>query len=89
MIHEGDMANKPHWEHGYRCHGYWLGLERLARVSLPPRGTKPMDYGWCLDDYSQEGRTDSLRKAKRIIERLIARGVLNETTGHRDDAGCS
>ena len=29
--------SEPHWERGFRCHGYWIGGNRVGCVSLPPR----------------------------------------------------
>lgn len=59
---------EPHWEHGYRVHGYWLGQIRLGRVSRPPGKSAP-DYGWFVDGTKEEGRCKTLREAKSIVER--------------------
>jgi len=72
--------DEPHWEHGKRCHGYWLGLTRWGFVGLAPRGqggVKANGYGWefmpngiVRNDPLPEhrGRTTTLRAAKRVVE---------------------
>ena len=65
----------PHWERGYRVHGYWIGNVRIGWVGLPPgRGTwKQLGYGWGLDKPVVEGREPSLQKAKQAVEKALAR----------------
>lgn len=68
----------PHWERGYRCHGYWIGVKRVGFVGLPPRlngnGSAAADgYGWGLtltgSGVTQaEGREPTLRRAKKKVE---------------------
>lgn len=71
---------EPHWERGFRCHGYWLGGKRVGCVSLPPRlpslnsYAKTDGYGWSLDsDDAQHPpprlRFKTLRAAKRAVEK--------------------
>ncbi len=66
--------NEPHWEHGLRCHGYWIGLDRIGFVGLPPRfaPAKVHGYGWVFGSGQnpKQGRTKTLRQAKKIIEKL-------------------
>lgn len=69
---------QPHWEHGYRCHGYWLGLERLGFVGLPPRfaTAATYGYGWSFGapgDKEVSGRTRTLRAAKKAVEQAYQR----------------
>ena len=66
----------PHWEHGYRCHGYWLGLVRIGAVGIGPfSGDAKRDgYGWTFRNPNTsadtDGREATLRKAKRQVEKL-------------------
>ncbi len=65
-----DRSVGPHWERGYRCHGYWLDLVRLGVVSIGPgRGAaRRHGYRWCFG--SKEGLARTLRAARRAIERV-------------------
>ncbi len=63
-----DLADDaPHWEHGYRCHGYWLGLERVGFIGLPPPGY-PTTYSWSVGIKRTTGEEATLRAAKRAVE---------------------
>jgi hypothetical protein len=66
----------PVWEHGYRCHGYWLEdpRQRVGHVGLTPPGY-PLVYSWAIDatedrdDLSPcRGECTTLRAAKRKVE---------------------
>lgn len=41
------------WERGYRCHGYWIGTQRIGFIGLPSRLAiktgSAMVYYWGLD----------------------------------------
>lgn len=66
------MSEQPHWEHGHRCHGYWLGDRRIGFVGLPPFNVGEIGYGWSMDfprENTAAGRMKSLRSAKRAVER--------------------
>jgi len=75
--------NEPHWEHGYRCHGYWLGTKRVGYVGLEPYcgglgNVKANGYGWGVTlsgggHQDAKGHTRTLRAAKRAVEREYAR----------------
>ena len=72
----------PRWEHGYRCHGYWVDLVRWGFVSIQARRFGRVSR---VDGYSWEffpngvipraarpghkGTCDTLRQAKRAVER--------------------
>jgi hypothetical protein len=45
------MNDVPHWEHGYRCHGYWLNGERIGFIGIESgRGAaKKHGYNWECD----------------------------------------
>lgn len=67
----------PTWEHGYRCHGFWIGVKRVGWVSLSPyldgRGSvKNSGYSWGVVHPKTggyiEGRCRTLRTAKRRVE---------------------
>ncbi len=71
----------PHWEHGYRVHGYWIGIVQWGRVGIQSHrhGKLPKTgaYGWLFSPEGiqpmhptkeQEGRCDTLRQAKRAVE---------------------
>ncbi len=67
------LAQTPHWERGYRSHGYWLGSERVGWVTRPPGKMTGQDYGWRYDwsdGARSEGRSPSLRQAKRMVEQI-------------------
>ena len=60
----------PVWQHGYRCHGYWLDNNRVGFIGLSPRvGNIPVFYSWSLDRVPAEtGKCSTLRSAKRRVE---------------------
>lgn len=59
----------PHWEHGYRTHGYWASAsERLGAVGLGPRGRWDGVYRWSVDRTGEAGEATTLRQAKREVE---------------------
>ena len=66
----------PHWEHGIRRHGFWLGAKRLGWVGIPPRGF-PLEYHWGLDRTPNKRAVaaPSLRAAKRAVERALGYGL--------------
>lgn len=62
----------PHWEHGYRCHGFWLGTERIGFIGLPHTPANRDEYRWSFDlprFDSVKGRTKTLREAKKNVEK--------------------
>jgi len=61
----------PIWEHGYRCHGYWLDGQRMGHVGLTPPGHRPVVYSWALDATDDHGECTTLRAAKRRVEALF------------------
>lgn len=67
---EGWRPIEPHWERGYRTHGYWIGIRRVGYVALPPRPVS--DYGWGMEwDHHNfhRPRITTLRAAKRAVEK--------------------
>jgi hypothetical protein len=71
----------PRWEHGYRCHGYWVGDLRVGAVGLGPSRCpkEPLPYGWeCTPSgrsasVAASGRELTLRAAKRQVERAYTK----------------
>lgn len=65
------MSEMPHWEHSYRRHGYWLDGKRIGYIGLPMKPMGDQGYAWCIEipDGVIEGRTTSLKVAKREIEK--------------------
>lgn len=69
---------RPHWERGYRCHGYWLGLVRLGLVSLgPARCTLAARDGYQWEYFpggvvaqkpAAGGTVKTLREGRRLVE---------------------
>lgn len=58
----------PVWQHGYRCHGYWIEGQRVGFVGLTPRGYS-VSYSWGLDAAPlTHGQASTLRAAKRRVE---------------------
>ena len=41
-------SEEPHWEHGWRSHGFWIGNHRVGYVGLTPPGFT-VAYSWSLD----------------------------------------
>lgn len=45
----GRKVSAARWERGDRCHGLWIGLQRIGHVGLSPRGIRPLGYTWSAD----------------------------------------
>lgn len=73
MSEHSEPVEPPRWEHGFRCHGFWSGTDRLGHVGLSPRGF-PVVYTWALDEVpSETGESFTLRAAKRRVEAAYRR----------------
>ena len=57
---------KPVWERGYRGHVYWLGKQKLGKVTLVETGR----YDW--EAAGRVGRSDTLNKARAAVELALA-----------------
>ena len=57
---------KPYWERGYRGHVYWLGKQKLGKVTLVESGR----YDW--QAAGRIGRSDTLDKARAAVELAVA-----------------
>lgn len=64
------MTAEPHWEHGWRCHGYWRGGMRVGSIGLTPPGW-PVVYTAHVDGTATTWR--SLKRAKHWVEREVQR----------------
>ena len=60
--------NKPKaiWERGYQGHVYWLGKQKLGKVTLAERNR----YTWSAA--GKAGECEELVKAKRAVELAVA-----------------
>ena len=61
------------WERGHRCHGLWYrGSRRIGKVSISSRadGGAKLGYHWRIDDTDESGTEQTLRTAKKKVERL-------------------
>ena len=66
--------SEPHWERGYRCHGYWLGEQRVGVVGISHGKGAAQKYGysWRMDYWhhnTPERCVPTLRAAKRAVEK--------------------
>ena len=57
---------RPAWERSYRGHVYWLGKQKLGKVSLLGSG----HYEW--EAAGRTGRSDTLDKARAAVELAVA-----------------
>lgn len=57
---------KPFWERAYKGHVFWLGKQKLGRVTLAAPGR----YTW--EAAGRAGAGDDLEKAKKAVELAVA-----------------
>ena len=67
------MSVQAHWEHGYRCHGYWCDKtgDRLGFVGLGPPGVWDKVYRERMDRWMHTRPTEeykTLKTAKQAVE---------------------
>jgi hypothetical protein len=60
-------AKKAVWEPGYNGHAYWLGKQKLGKVTRQKSGHK---YRW--EAAGRGGTSDDLDKARRAVEAAVA-----------------
>ena len=58
--------SSPVWERAYRGHVYWLGKQKLGKVTLADKGR----YGW--EAGGRAGFAEDLDKAKKAVELAVA-----------------
>jgi hypothetical protein len=56
---------KPFWERAYKGHAFWLGKQKLGKVSLLDRNR----YGW--EAAGRAGVAEDLEKAKKAVEMAV------------------
>jgi hypothetical protein len=59
---------KPVWEPGYNGHVYWLGKQKLGKVTRAGKSAKTK-YTW--EAAGRGGAGDDLEKAKRAVEAAV------------------
>jgi hypothetical protein len=57
--------NKPFWERAYKGHAFWLGKQKLGKVSLVEKNR----YGW--QAAGRTGVAEDLEKAKQAVELAV------------------
>ena len=60
---------KPLWEPGYNGHVYWLGKNKLGKVTRAGKDAKHR-YSW--EAAGRGGSGDDLDKAKKAVEAAVA-----------------
>jgi hypothetical protein len=61
---------KPAWEPGYNGHVYWLGKQKLGKVTRHAAKNARNKYTW--EAGGRAGGGDDLEKAKRAVEEAVA-----------------
>jgi hypothetical protein len=56
---------KPFWERAYKGHAFWLGKQKLGKVSLLEKNR----YGW--EAAGRAGVAEDLEKAKKAVEMAV------------------
>ena len=56
---------KPFWERAYKGHAFWLGKQKLGRVTLVAKNK----YAW--EAAGRAGEAEDLEKAKQAVEFAI------------------
>ena len=56
---------KPFWERAYQGHAYWLGKQKLGKVTLLGRN----HYKW--EAAGRAGEAEDLEQAKRAVETAV------------------
>ena len=57
---------KPFWERAYKGHAYWLGKQKLGKVTL----LESNHYAW--EAAGRAGTSDDLDKARKAVELAVA-----------------
>ena len=60
----------PAWEPGYNGHVYWLGKQKLGKVTRHAGKDAKHRYTW--EAAGRAGSGDDLEKAKRAVEAVVA-----------------
>jgi hypothetical protein len=60
----------PAWEPGYNGHVYWLGKQKLGKITR--RGEKDAKHKYTWEAAGRAGASDDLDKAKKAVEAVVA-----------------
>jgi hypothetical protein len=91
MISNTEISSAPRWEHGYRCHGYWLDPSmRVGRVSIGPRrlwdGTYRCEVQIDGGPLIEWVAGNNLATAKRQVERIYRQRLQTQNSEVSDGA---
>ena len=67
---KSSRAQKPFWERAYNGHAYWLGKQKLGKVTLHAQKDAKHKYGW--EAAGKTGASDDLDKARAAVEFAVA-----------------
>lgn len=65
--------NKPFWERAYRGHAYWLGKQKLGRITLLTAQDLNSQGKYQWEAGGKTGFADELEKAKAAVELAVSR----------------
>ena len=65
----GKPRISPIWEPGYNGHVYWLGKQKLGKVTRHTAKNAQYKYTW--EAAGRAGGGDDLEKAKRAVEAAV------------------
>lgn len=63
---------KPFWERGYNGHVYWLGKQKLGKVTLLGRREASVNGRYCWEAAGKIGYSADLDKARSAVELAVA-----------------
>ena len=64
--------NKPYWERAYRGHAYWLGKQKLGRITLLAARDLNSQRKYQWEAAGKAGFSDELEKAKAAVELAVS-----------------
>jgi hypothetical protein len=64
--------NKPYWERAYRGHAYWLGKQKLGRITLLAAQDLNSQGKYQWEAAGKAGFADELEKAKAAVELAVS-----------------
>ncbi len=65
MKRTSNRKAKPFWERAYQGHAYWLGKQKLGKVTLAEKNRYTWEAG------GQAGSAEDLAKAKAAVEYAV------------------
>jgi hypothetical protein len=66
MATKKKSKQKPYWERAYKGHAFWLGKNKLGRITLMAKD----HYNW--EAAGKKGVVEDLEKAKKAVELAVA-----------------